>query len=248
MRQVAKAEAKEDARKENALAKRRSDAAAEAPASSAALPPFVNDAPLKDRVGVPVDESTRQKAASIAAATPAPPPAVSQPAPVAAAGTPTVVETAPTLPSEDRSGADSIAGKALTESVALNARTTVSRSLQPLVLVQAADGSTRFRINEPGSVQRSNDAGESWETESTGATAIISSGAAPSASVCWLVGKAGLVLLSADGRSWRQVRFPQSVDLTSVVATDANTATVTTASGQRFTTRDGGKSWRSAGG
>ena len=243
MRQVAKTEAKDDAQKENALAKRRSEAAAEAPASSAVPAPFVNAAPLKDRVGVPVDESTLQRAASAAAATPAPP-AVSRPAPGVAGGAPSVVETAPALPSEDRSRADRMAGKALTESVALNARTSVPRSLQSLVLVQGAGGSTRWRIIEPGSVQRSNDAGASWETQSTGVTAIISSGVAPSASVCWLVGKAGIVLLSADGRSWRRVPFPQSVDLTSVVATDANTATVTTASGQRFTTTDGGKSWK----
>jgi photosystem II stability/assembly factor-like uncharacterized protein len=110
--------------------------------------------------------------------------------------------------------------------------------------VQAADGSTRWRITEPGSVQRSNDAGASWETQSTGVFAVISNGAAPSASVCWLVGKAGVVLLSADGRSWRRVPFPQAVDLTSVVATDANTATVTAASGRKFTTSDGGKSWK----
>jgi hypothetical protein len=243
MRQAAKTEAKDDARKENALAKRWSEAAAEAPASSAAPTPFVNAAPLKDRVGVPVDESALQKAGSAAAATPAPP-AVSQPAPGVAGASPSVVETAPALPSEDRSRADGMAGKALTESVALNARTSVARSQQPLVLVQAAGGSTRWRIIQPGSVQHSNDAGASWETQSAGVTAIISSGVAPSASVCWLVGKAGIVLLSADGRSWRRVPFPHSVDLTSVVATDANTATVTTASGQKFTTTDGGKSWR----
>jgi hypothetical protein len=245
MRQVAKAEARDDARKENALAKRRRDAYTEAPASPPVLvPPLVENPSLKDRVGVPVDESALQRAAAAAAARPAPPPAVSQPARVVAAGTPSVVETAPARPSEDSSRADAIGGKAVTESVALNARTTVPRSLQPLVLVQAADGPTRWRITEPGSVQRSNDAGASWETQSTGVFAVISNGAAPSASVCWLVGKAGLVLLSADGRSWRRVPFPQAVDLTSVVATDANTATVTAASGRKFTTSDGGKSWK----
>jgi photosystem II stability/assembly factor-like uncharacterized protein len=134
--------------------------------------------------------------------------------------------------------------KQLAETVALNARAASQTSAQPLVVVQARGGSTRWRITAPGSVQRSNDAGATWETQSTGGPTTISSGAAPSASVCWLVGKAGVVLLSADGRSWRRVPFPEPVDLASVVATDANTATVIAASGRRFTTTDGGKSWR----
>jgi hypothetical protein len=241
-RDVNKSEAPGRAPKEDEGAKRRSEARAEASAPPAALAPFAGDSALKDRVGERVDESALQRAASAAAA-PAPPP-VSQPSPVAAAGTAPAAEPAPARPSEARITTGATAEKSLAETVALNARAARPASPQPPVLVQASDASTRWRVIGSGSVQRSTDAGASWETQSTGVTTIISSGVAPSPSVCWLVGKAGIVLLSTDGRSWRRVPFPQSVDLTSVVATDANTATVTTAAGQRFTTTDGGKNWK----
>jgi photosystem II stability/assembly factor-like uncharacterized protein len=128
--------------------------------------------------------------------------------------------------------------------VIVSARTGLATPRQPQFVVQTADGSTRWRILAPGSVQRSNDSGATWETQSTGVSAIVSSGAAPSTSVCWLVGKGGVVLLSADGHSWRRVPFPQSVDLVFVLATDASSAAVTTAGGRTFTTVDGGKSWK----
>ena len=130
------------------------------------------------------------------------------------------------------------------ESVIVNARTPPDTPRQPQIVLQTADGSTRWRILTPGSVQRSNDAGATWETQATGVSAILSSGAAPSKTVCWLVGKGGVVLLSADGRSWLRVPFPHAVDLVSVLATDASSAIVTTASGRTFTTVDGGKNWK----
>jgi hypothetical protein len=240
-----KNDANENALKEEELAKRRTEARAEAPATPPVPAPFAGDSPLKDRAGERVDESALQRAASAAAAaSPPSPPPVSQRSSVDAAGTQPVAEPAPPLPTQERIITGAMTEKQLAETVALNARAASRTSAQPLVVVQARGGSTRWRITAPGSVQRSNDAGATWETQSTGGPTIISSGAAPSASVCWLVGKAGVVLLSADGRSWRRVPFPEPVDLASVVATDANTATVTAASGRRFTTTDGGKSWK----
>jgi len=73
---------------------------------------------------------------------------------------------------------------------------------------------------------------------------LLTAGAAPSANVCWLVGRAGAVILSTDGRAWRRLTFPEQIDLTAVTAVDARTATVTTADGRRFETADGGRTWR----
>lgn len=244
LNKVKKNDATENARREEELAKRAGAADSAAEAIPTRIAPFAGDSASKDRAGERMDESALQRAAPPAAAPAPPPQPVTQPSSVAAAGTAPVADPAPARPSEERITTGAIAEKSLAETVALQARAAPSPSRQAPLLVQASDGSTRWRIVEPGSVQRSNDAGASWETQSTGVTAIISSGAAPSASVCWLVGKAGIVLLSADGRSWRRVSFPESVDLTSVVATDASIATVTTASGRKFTTLDGGKSWR----
>ena len=47
-----------------------------------------------------------------------------------------------------------------------------------------------------------------------------------------------------DGLTWRRVAFPEAIELVGVRASDASNATVTAADGRRFTTTDGGKSWR----
>ena len=69
-------------------------------------------------------------------------------------------------------------------------------------------------------------------------------GSAPSPTVCWIVGRAGLVLLTTDGRQFTRVTSPTADDLTSVKAMDARRATITTTDGRTFTTDDGGKSWK----
>jgi hypothetical protein len=133
----------------------------------------------------------------------------------------------------------------LQESVRLDAFAARSRALAaiPDVIVVSSNPSTRFRLLPDGAVQRSADAGSTWRTEPTGATDRLTAGASPSPSVCWLVGSAGTVMLSTDGRSWRRVAFPEAVDLRSVTATDQETATVTTADGRAFVTTDGGQTW-----
>ena len=72
----------------------------------------------------------------------------------------------------------------------------------------------------------------------------LTSGAAPSATVCWIIGRAGLVLRTTDGKEFTRVTPPAPADLISITAQDALRASVTTAGGQTFTTTDGGKSWR----
>jgi photosystem II stability/assembly factor-like uncharacterized protein len=67
---------------------------------------------------------------------------------------------------------------------------------------------------------------------------------APSVSVCWLIGRGGVILRSVDGLRFVRVSFPEATDLAAIRATDARQATVTTADGRVFTTTDGGVSWR----
>ena len=67
----------------------------------------------------------------------------------------------------------------------------------------------------------------------------------PSDSVCWFVGRAGLVLLTTDaGATFTRVDLAEPLDIASVSATDARIAIVTTVSGRRFRTEDGGRTWR----
>jgi hypothetical protein len=210
--------------------------------------------PLLDRVGPPARDFAiggTAAGANAAAPTPAPaPPARPQAgstptasAPVAApAATAPIAETVVTQsrPTEARADvADSARLAAAGQRTAF-----LSSADQRELLIQTADGSTRWRVTIPGAVQRSTDAGLRWESQPTGERAVLLSGAAPSATVCWLVGRAGVVLLSSDGRSWRRVPFPEAADLVSVSAVDEKNATVTAASGRRFTTTDGGVSWR----
>jgi hypothetical protein len=76
-----------------------------------------------------------------------------------------------------------------------------------------------------------------------GVTTPLNAGASPSANVCWIVGRLGVVLLTTDGRTWRGITFPVIADLSSVTATDARNATVMTTDGRAFTTVDGGMTW-----
>ena len=72
----------------------------------------------------------------------------------------------------------------------------------------------------------------------------LAGGAAPSATVCWIVGRGGLVLRTTDGKQFTRVTPPLPADLIAIAAQDALRATVTTAAGQMFTTVDGGKTWK----
>jgi hypothetical protein len=85
--------------------------------------------------------------------------------------------------------------------------------------------------------------GPMWPAPPSDVAGQITAGSAPSAAVCWIVGRAGTVLRSTDQRTWQRLTFPLMVDLTSVNATDARSATVATLDGRTFSTTDGGTSW-----
>jgi hypothetical protein len=105
------------------------------------------------------------------------------------------------------------------------------------------DLAARWRLGAKGTIHRSIDAGQTWVAQASEVTTELLSASAPTANICWIVGRAGVVLLSTDGATWRRVPFPELVDLRSVTATDARTASVTTADGRVFRTTDGGIAW-----
>jgi hypothetical protein len=112
------------------------------------------------------------------------------------------------------------------------------------VEIVSSDPSVRWRI-VGSAVERSVDGGSTWDAVSTGLAAELTAGAAPSATVCWLVGRGGVVLLTTDGRTWRRVAFPEMTDLSAVRATDAGAlvVSVSTADGRTFVTTDRGATW-----
>ena len=113
----------------------------------------------------------------------------------------------------------------------------------PETVIVSSNPASRWRIIQGGQVQRSADGGATWQTQTTGVSDTLSGGSSPTPSVCWLVGPRGIVLRTTDGRSWTRIPFPEAVPLTSIRATDDQTATVTTEDGRQFVTENGGRTW-----
>jgi photosystem II stability/assembly factor-like uncharacterized protein len=107
--------------------------------------------------------------------------------------------------------------------------------------IASPNGATRWRIVD-GHVQRMTTQGQGWESVAIPST-VIAAGHAPSATVAWFVGKAGVIFVTTDGARFEQVSFISSADLVEVVAIDDRTATVTTADGRQFHTADRGGTW-----
>lgn len=120
--------------------------------------------------------------------------------------------------------------------------------------VTSPDGSVVWRIAPGGLVARSVDGGSTWLAQppgvsrellagSAGRSKELLAGSAPSAAVCWIVGREATIIVTTDGAHWTTRPFPERVDLVAVEATDASSATVTTRDGRRFATQDGGATW-----
>ena len=107
-------------------------------------------------------------------------------------------------------------------------------------------GSTRWRIVAGTRVERTVDAGATWTPlliEPELKTPLLA-GSAASQSICWLVGRDGVVLVTHDGGTFRRVSVPEAVHLTGVTAADGMRATVTAIDGRKFSTIDGGLTWK----
>lgn len=128
--------------------------------------------------------------------------------------------------------------------VAHRAQESGMRALAPTASeVRAPRGDTRWRFAFGGLLFKSTDSGLSWDRQDSGTTADLLTGAAPSPTVCWIGGKGGTVILTADGERWQQRSLSEAVDIVRVEARDVLTAIVTTADGRRFSTADGGLNW-----
>jgi hypothetical protein len=111
------------------------------------------------------------------------------------------------------------------------------------VLVVSPDPQVLWRISSGRYVEMSADSGATWRTQWTSPTAQVVAGSAPSTGVCWLVGSGGIVLLTTDANKWHTITPPAAADFSSVVATDASSATISATDGRSFQTSDGGKHW-----
>jgi hypothetical protein len=105
------------------------------------------------------------------------------------------------------------------------------------------DPNRRWRIVNGTRIDYSTNAGVAWQPALGPVQGSLVSGATPSATVAWVVGKAGAIFMTTDGTRFERIPFPEAVDLLTVVADDDRQATVLTADGRRFATRDRGATW-----
>jgi hypothetical protein len=103
---------------------------------------------------------------------------------------------------------------------------------------------SRWRVLANGTVQRSATDDGPWEAVTIDPAAHIMTGVAPLPSVCWLVGRGGVVLRTSDAQHFARVPFPATVDLVIIRAQDGTSATITAADGRMWSTTDEGKTWR----
>ena len=125
-------------------------------------------------------------------------------------------------------------------------RSMIQASAAGSGVIITPDHKVWWKIGANGSVELTTDAGKNWKTLATGATAQITSGAAPSSKVCWIAGQGGTLLLTTDrGGHWKSLTTPITGDLGGVHAADAKHATIwDTANRLSYETSDGGASWK----
>ncbi len=111
-------------------------------------------------------------------------------------------------------------------------------------VIQSQDANVQYRIAGGARIERSDDSGATWQSQRMKAASQILAGAVPSENVCWLVGRAGAILLTTDGKTWNKIPPPADADFVAVTAADASSAAITTADGRTFRTTDGGQSWQ----
>jgi photosynthesis system II assembly factor YCF48-like protein/putative zinc finger protein len=109
---------------------------------------------------------------------------------------------------------------------------------------RSPDGSGWWRISGGRVAEASTDKGATWSPRYVADDkTVLTAGAAATTSTVWIVGRAGVVLVTTNGHSWRRLPFPENTDLIAVTAADARHATVIAADGRAFATADAGATW-----
>lgn len=177
----------------------------------------------------------------------------SVPAPAAPARMPT--GTAPTASdAREAAVAEAVEGRALADlrmaaPSAAGARAGAGAIAEPMapatrneiVAAKSADAVAPLWRVRDGGVERLR-AGD-WQRVAIPDGVTVVAIASPSRDVCWAIGAADIVR-TWNGETWTRVVPPETSEpLRAVSATDASTAVVTTASGVRFGTANGGATW-----
>jgi hypothetical protein len=118
-----------------------------------------------------------------------------------------------------------------------------ARQASPPLEIVAPGGSARWRIVSGQEVEWSTSTTTEWGAAAIESPDVLTAGTAPSASVCWIVGRRGAVYVTTDGTRFTRVPFPEMADLVAVTATDDRSAIVSASDGRSWATSDQGRTW-----
>lgn len=112
-----------------------------------------------------------------------------------------------------------------------------------IVPLSGSSAGVQFRID--GERLERSGSGDTWSVEPlpAGVSATEITSGTSAGQTIWMVGRSGLVLRAPNGGRFARVSIPVSLDLLTVTAEDARTATVVASDGRRYTTIDGGARW-----
>jgi hypothetical protein len=130
---------------------------------------------------------------------------------------------------------------------------TLAQTVTPTIVFASPNRRALWRLGSGGRIEHSADQGQTWQPQTSGVTADLVAGAAPSEKIAWVVGRAGIIVRTEDGEHWQRVAPPLAAqpvagavaapDWISVEARDALHATLTSRDLRRFVTEDGGRTW-----
>ena len=114
------------------------------------------------------------------------------------------------------------------------------------IRIPAPGGKKIWSVGPHGQILYSTDSGHSWFLQTSGVSANLSGGSAPSDNVCWIAGASGTLLRTTDsGSHWQLIRVPITGDLGGVRATDGQHASIWNAPHSvSYETSDGGATWQ----
>jgi hypothetical protein len=114
--------------------------------------------------------------------------------------------------------------------------------LTPDLLVSAPDPTIQWRVIG-GRIERTTDAGATWQAERAPRLGDPLGGSAPAAEICWIVSRSGTVVRRSASGAWTVTHLPSGVSPSSIAAHSALEATVTARDGRQWHTVDGGDTW-----
>jgi hypothetical protein len=114
--------------------------------------------------------------------------------------------------------------------------------LQPRLMVRSPDARVQWRI-VGDRIERSTDAGRTWDVEPAPALEAVIMGAAPSVDVCWVAGGSGQVLRRTEDGHWADVSPAPRLAIVRLDVSTSLAAVAVGADGTTAKTADGGQTW-----